>query len=430
MKKIKIIIYILVLLIGVAFAGLYTFVSIKGRDLLISKLHSVFQSEVLVGRVTTSFPLQLIVKDLEVKNWFKIKKVLSGTGMIDVLRGNFILSDLKLEGIQFDLEKRKHGDQTQPTVDLGTVAGNVAQVQESFFLPQHIILKRLTISDGTFTFTDYTKSDTPIKITVKNLNMRIDNFQWPLIASEVTSFQLSGKIPWENIKEEGKVDLKGWINFYKKDMNAVIKIKDIDGISIHPYYSSWVDIDKARVEKARLDFNSNLTGLNNNVTASCHLEMTQLTFKPKEEQEKEPRLERITNVVVGLLKAMNQGKIVLDFNFKTKMDSPEFGLGIIQQALKDKLYQARKSQDSPAMQIIKLPGKLIGGTISTAADLTKSVINGTVVVGKELKKAMESSFSRESNSTAGTAVNSTAVNAAEPVNVTSSNTTGIINQTK
>jgi hypothetical protein len=419
MAKIRIIIYILVLLILLVFASLHTFVSIKGRDLLTSKLHAVFQSEVLVGRVTTSFPLKLIVKDLEVKNWFKIKKVLSSTGMIDVLGGNFILSDLRLEGVEFDIEKRKHGDQDQPSVDLGEVAGNVAQVQESFFLPQHIVLKHLTISDGAFTYIDYTKSDTPIKITVKDFNLKVDNFQWPLFVSEVTSFQLNGKVPWENIKEEGKVDLKGWINFYKKDMNATLKIKDIDGIAIYPYYSSWVDIDKARVEKARLDFNSNITGLNNNVTASCHLEMTQLIFKPKEEQEKEQRLERITNVVIGLLKAMNQGKVVLDFNFKTKMDNPEFGLGIIQEALKDKLYQARKSQDSPAMQIIKFPGKLIGGTITSAADLTKSMINGTVVVGKELRKAMESSFSREGNSPASVAVN-----------VTSFNTTEMVNQTK
>jgi hypothetical protein len=399
MKKIRVIIYILAVLIGVGFAGLHTFVSIKGRDLLTSKLYSVFQSEVSIGRVTTSFPLKLIVKDLEVKNWFKIKKVLAGSGIIDVLGGNFILSDLKLEGVEFDIEKKKRGDQKQPPVNLETVAGNVAQVQESFFLPENVILKRLTISDGIFTYIDSTKSEAPIKIKVKDLNMRIDNFQWPFSTSEVTSFQLSGKVPWENIKEEGRIDLKGWVNFYKKDMNAVIKIKDIDGIAIYPYYASWIDIDKARVEKARLDFNSSITGLNNNVTASCHLEMTQLTFKPKEEDVKEQRLEKITHVVIGLLKAMNQGKVVLDFNFKTKMDNPEFGLGIIQQAFKDKLYSARRSRDSGAMQIIKFPAKLIEGTINSAADLTKTVINGTVNVGKEIKKAVEISFTRETNST-------------------------------
>jgi len=424
MKPLKIIFSTLVFLPLIAFIGLHTFVSIKGRKLLTSKLHSIFQSDVIVGRVATSFPLNLIVKDLEVKSWFKVKKVFAGTGIIDILGGNFILSDLKLEGIEFELEKKKRGDQTQTQaqtqipVSLETVTANVAQVQEDFFLPQHIILRRLIISNGSFTYIDSTKGEIPIKILVKDLNVRLDNFQWPFRASEVVSLQISGKVPWENIKEEGRIDLKGWINFYKKDMNVKIKVKDIDGVYIYPYYSSWIDIDKARVEKARLDFSSDITGLNNEVNANCHLEMTQLTFKPKEEEAQQARIEKITKIVVGLLKALNQGRVVLDFNFKTKMDNPEFGLGIIQQAFKDKLYQARKNQDSGALQIIKFPGKIIESTITSAVDLTKSVINGTVVVGKELKKAMDSSFSRENNSPASVAVNATSVNATEPVNVT------------
>ncbi len=398
MKGLKVIAYISVSLILALFTGLHTFVSIKGRDLLVSKLHSVFQSEVFVGRVTTSFPLNLIVKDLEVKNWFKIKKVFAGTGIIDIFRGNFILSDLRLEGVEFTLEKRKQKNQTETPLDMESVAENLAQVQESFFLPQHIILKQLVISKGTFTYIDYDKGDTPIKITVKDLNLKIDDFQWPFDASVVTSIQMTGKIPWDNLKEEGWIDLKGWINFYKKNMDVKVKVKDIDAVHIYPYYSGWIDIDKARVDLAKLDFSSDIVGLNNDVTASCHLEMTQLTFKPKEEDQ-EQRMEKIANVVIGMFKALNQGKIVLDFNFKTKMDNPEFGLGIIHQAFKEKLTQARKGRDSGAMQIFRFPGKVIEGTISSAVDLTKSVINGTVTVGKELKKAVEVSFTREVDNT-------------------------------
>ena len=127
MKKLRVTIYVLLIFFGIVFAGLHTFVSIKGRELLTSKLHSVFQSEVFAGRVTTSFPLNLIVKDLEVKNWFKVKKVFAGTGIIDVLGGNFILSDLRLDGIEFELEKKKHGDQTQKPVDIETLTKSMKE---------------------------------------------------------------------------------------------------------------------------------------------------------------------------------------------------------------------------------------------------------------------------------------------------------------
>lgn len=313
-------------------------------------------------------------------------------------------------------------------VNLGAVTAS--SPQDELFLPQHIVLKRLIISDGIFTYSDYTKGDNPIRIKIKDLNVRIDNFQWPFLSSEITSFKLSGRVPWENIKETGSIELGGWINFYKKDMRAKLAVKDIDGVYIYPYYSNWVDIDKARVEKAKLDFTANITSLNNEVNAPCHLELTQISFKPKNDQEKEPRMERIASVVLGILKAMNQGKIVLDFNLKTKLDNPEFGLGVIRQAFRDKMYEVRKSRESAPMQIIKLPGRIIEGAFNSATDLTKSVINGTVNVGKELRKAADASFDRPTNvnKTAETQPPQTPAPAAPAAPLT--NSTNTINSTQ
>jgi hypothetical protein len=378
----------------VAFLGLHTFVSIRGKEILAKKLHNIFQSEVTIGRVTTSFPLQLIVKDLEVKNWFKVKKVLAGMGIVDILRGDYILPDLKLEGAEFSLEKRHHGERAEKVpVNLEAVSGS--GIGDDFFLPQHIILKRMVISDGVFSYIDYTKGPDPVQIAVRDLNVKLENFEWPFVSSGVTSFSLSGRVPWENMKEDGRVEFEGWINFAKKDMRAKLQVKDIDGIYIYPYYSSWVNIDKTRMETARLNFTSNITSLNNDVSAPSHLELTQISFKPKEDQAKESRKEKITSAVIGILKAMNQGKIVLDFNLKTKLDNPEFGLGVIEEAVKEKISASRKDHDSAAVGLIKLPGRIIAGTLTSAADLTKSVINCTVSVGSELKKAVGASFSKE-----------------------------------
>ncbi len=404
LKKIFLTLGVIILVI---FFALHAFISIKGRDLLTRKLGSVFQSEVIIGRVTTGFPLQIIVKDLEVKHWFKIKKALAGTGIIDVFGGNFVLSDLKVEGIEFELEKRKRQAEPEPEKAVDSQAGQDAsnapvptagiESVEDFFLSQRIFLRRLIISDGTLVYTDYTKGEIPIKLKIKDLNVRVENFQWPFLNSSAVSFELSGRIPWENVKEDGRIEFAGWINFFKKDMSAKLEIKGIDGIYIYPYYSSLVDIDKARVEKARLNFTSNITSFNNDVTAPCHLELTQISFKPKDNQDKEDRMEKITNVVLGLFKAMDQGKIVLNFNLKTKLDGPEFGLGIIQEALKEKIILSRKSQGSGAMEIIKFPGKIVEGTFLSFTGLTKSLINGTLNVGRELRDTVKGSFTRRDN---------------------------------
>jgi len=419
--KILLRLFLSLVIIALAFFGaIHTFVSIKGKDLLAKKLHSLFHSEVTIGRVTTSFPFNLIVKNLEVKNWFKIKKIIAKKGMLDVFNRNFVLSDLRLERVEIELEKRKHPAAEPeaeknvrltepvrekaviPAVNQSASVSAVSVTGDDFFLPQRITFKKLIISDSILTYIDYSRGETPIKFRITDLNVKLENFQWPFLSPGVVFFEINGRVPWMNIKEEeGRIEFAGWINFYKRDMRAELEIKGIDGVYIYPYYSSWVNIEKARVEKARLNFTSNITALNNDVSAASHLELTQIAFKPKADQEKEPRIEKITNVVLDLLKTMDQGKIVLDFNFKTKLDNPEFGLGIIQDAFKDKLIQSRKKHDSGSMQIIKLPMKIIESAFTTVTDLTKSVINGTVNVGAEVKKAVETSFDRENKKVPG-----------------------------
>ena len=74
-------------------------------------------------------------------------------------------------------------------------------------------------------------------------------------------------------------------------MQAALKIKDIDAIYLYPYYSMWVDLEKARIEKAKLNFSADINGLNNNVNVECHLELTDMVRKPLEPgQRRKPRL--------------------------------------------------------------------------------------------------------------------------------------------
>jgi hypothetical protein len=126
--------------------------------------------------------------------------------------------------------------------------------------------------------------------------------------------------------------------------------------------------------------------------------LTETVFKPNQEEE-QPRAEKIAHAVLDIFKDLNQGKIVLDFNYKTKMDSPELGINAIKIAFSDKINSARKGDGFRPEDVVKFPGRIIGGTISSAAEITRSVINGTVGVGRELKNAVGSPFKREDNST-------------------------------
>jgi hypothetical protein len=174
-----------------------------------------------------------------------------------------------------------------------------------------------------------------------------------------------------------------------------LKITDIDGVYLYPYYSSWVDLGKARVDKAKLNFTSNIEGLDNNLTAQCHLELTDIVRKPRSSDEAEGKVERIASAVLEIFRALNQGKIVLDFTVRTKMDRPEFGFGNIKMAVEDKVSKARRSESIKAQDVLALPGDFLQRMYKGAADIWKAFSDGAVAVGQELQKTAEATFRKE-----------------------------------
>ena len=401
-------IFVILLFVVLVF-GVHIYLNIQGRVLLVNKLHDFFQREITVGSVKTRLPFDLVIKNLEIKGLAKFDKIIASGGLVDILSGNITLSQLTIRHAVVDIEKPlkkapavENTDSNVPAIEPAASVTPAVSIIAQTELPQEIvgipplILKRVIITDSSINFIDRNMGDQGIKVAIKDINARIENIQLPVNGSQVTSFEFKGLIPWQNIAEEGKVNLRGWINLYKKSMTASLRVEDIDGVYLYPYYSSWVDLDKSHIEKAKLNFTSEIQGLNNDVTADCHLELTRIDFKPRNEEESQNRAEKITKVVLDIFKSLNQGKVVLDFKFKTKMDSPELGLSpIIKLALQDKIKQARKGIQLKPESVITVPGNIVKGTVTTAGDLTKSLIDTVFSVGRDLKKTFENSFKKE-----------------------------------
>jgi len=416
---------IVILLFLCLFTGLHMFIRLKGREMVTHKMSAAFQSRVTVRSVSTGFPLHLIISDMEVAGWFKIKKVVAGLGLLDLFSDDFILSSLRLQGLQMTLEKRPQAPELSAAAETEAVqipakaetpavpAGPPSSEQQHLPFPGRIAVRHFVIADAVVDFVDYSRQEQPIAVTLKKVNATVENIRWPMESSSVSFFSVSARVPFAAGAEEGKVAFEGWINPFRRDMRATLDIRDIDGIALYPYYREWIALEQDRIAKAKLNLVSNITSLNNDVDAACHLELTQIEFKPRQGEEAEHRIEKMIDAVIGLFKAVDQGKIVLDFTFKTKLDNPEFGLlGVIESALKAKVESVRKT-GSATEQIINFPGKVLKGTVNGTADLTKALINGTVSVGKELKKAVEVSFAREGNATETAAENLTVL----PINV-------------
>ncbi|MBI3991469.1 MAG: DUF748 domain-containing protein [Candidatus Omnitrophica bacterium] len=402
LKIIRIIVITFVIVFGVTFV----FLLLRGKAIITGQLEQLTQKKVSINYVGLALPFNLEIKDLDIPGLLKVDYVSIAPSIPGLLSGKIVLNDLKLVNPQVSYEKvsanKKTGDSlnnVNPAIAIPIPDSNPIPQAESRpqkkYVPGgvrylRLIIKNLNIKDGKIDFVDLTLPGPGIKITFKDINFHLTNlYIYP--KSAITNFELSGRIPWLEGQEEGKIEAKGWVNLFKKDMQATVKIADIDGVYLYPYYATWVDLEKTRIQSAKLSLASKLKSTNNNLAAECHLELTGIVFKQRPEEEMD-KAEKIANAVLDIFKALNQGKVVFNFTIKTRMTNPEFNFGYIKTAFEDRLREGMKYASVDYAELIKVPAKKVG---RTAKDLSKALYNGTFGLVGLFKDTLAYAFKEE-----------------------------------
>lgn len=414
-------IILLTLIIG--YSSLYFFVGIAGKDILAAKAKDMFGREVKVGSANLVFPLSIIVRDFEIPGMVNIREVFAGGGALDIFRRNVILSELRLNRVVVHIEKVKKEEPPKPpepvvvapdpaapaavetppveapaSADAPAVTEQTqpepapavkVEVNEQPSKSPRVTIRHFRVKDSTVIFTDKSVKSSKAKVTIENLNAHIENLAFPIDESNIVSFDVTGNMPWESNGKvtQGRISATGWINLYKRDIQAKLEVKDIDGVSLYPYYDKWVDLEKARIQQAKLRFNSDITGTGGEVKAECHLELTDLVFRPKESGEKEEKAHRIATVVLSMFNEMG-GKVAVDFTFKTRMERPNFNLESIRAAVEDKLRKARAAEsgdEGVVESAVTFPVKLLEGGVRSGAELSRALIDGVFTIGKSVR---------------------------------------------
>jgi len=391
-------------------AAMYIFFVNEGKDIFVAKLEKITERKVTLGSFKVVLPLAVKIKDLNIEGMGKVDSVSISPSVLGFYMGSLAFNSIKVVNPQLTFERAaavkeealntkgepvaaSSGENTD-TADSSLQVSPSAELSHKEREQVHLIIKHAEIKGGRLNFIDYKMAENGIKITVEDIAFNLSNlYLYP--RSVITNFELKGSIPWHKEAEKGTVKLEGWVNFFKKDMRARLEINGIDAVYLYPYYASFIDLEKARIERAKLDFSTDVNGLNNNVSANSHLELNEVVFKQRSPSEQKDREERVAAAVINVFKTMDQGKIVLDFKVNTKMDAPEFGFDNIRLAFEEKLMRGLKSGKVDVEDIVTLPTKFLQGTVKGATDLSKAVIDGTFAVGVELKKAVAGAFKRE-----------------------------------
>jgi len=392
MKRIMKILFRAIILLIFIYLAIFAFIALKGKAIVEQELKSWTQKNVTIGYLGFIPPLNLQFNNLDIPGIVKTDSLYISPSILGLLSGKIVFNEIKLKRPVFTYER---SPQEQPSdTEFAKPKESIPEESAKGTQQLRLIFKRLTIKDGKINFIDRTVSEQGIKISIESIFFNLKNL-YIMPRSVIANFDLKAKIPWTQGGEVGKIEAKGWLNLFKKDIQAKLKITDIDGIYLFPYYSNWVDLEKARIEKAKLNFSSDIRGADNDITAQCHLELTDIVRRPRASEESETKAAKITDAVLDIFRALNQGNIVLDFTIKTKMDTPAFGFGDIKSAFEDKLTQRKKTNIFDPQYVLSLPAKLLEGLVRGATDVSKAVVDGTFAVGDEIKKRAEDTFKKE-----------------------------------
>jgi len=380
--------FVTIVVLAFLFSVAHIILLFKAKSLIVANLENFTQKKVSIGMLDVKFPLDLEIRNLDVKGLARIEYIYVSPSILGLLTGNIAFNRVNIIRPELYLE-RNAPKPVSGEEALAAVAGQPAKIPKKRYAC--LIFKHFSLKKGKINFLDTTVGPDGIKIIIKDLNFNIDNL-YLLPISVITNFQLKGKIPWQKDSEEGIIEAEGWLNLFKKDIRATVNIRNIDGVYLHPYYTNWVDLEKSRIRQAKLNFNSEITGHNNDIIADCHLELTDIVFRPQEEAEPQEKAHKIATAVLDLFKAFN-GKIDLNFTIRTKMDRPEFGFDSIRMAVEDKI--AKTSKQDKLDTILSIPTKLIENTVRGVTDITRAMIGGTASIGKEIRKGAEEIFKKE-----------------------------------
>jgi hypothetical protein len=387
-KKLFTIIAIVVIVLSLV----YAFILLEAKTIVAHKIEKATGLKTTINKLSIIPPLNIEAKGFEITGLIKAEYIYLSPSIPSFLLGKIAFNKIVIGSPEFTYQRNppvepvpvQDSSSTPVAVIPNTQVAPVVTQSKSF----PVIIKSLKLYSGRLNFIDTTAASGKISVLIKDINFYITNIS-TTATKGISKFDLKGNISWNSGEPDGKILLQGWADFHKKDITADLKIENIDAIVFYPYYSTWVDLGKARIDKAKLGFNCNIKGQNNDIAADCHLELVDIVRKVRPTEEPQQKAERLTDAVLDMFKSMNQGKVILDFVLHTKMDRPEFGFANIKSAFEGKLMQARASSGMRPQDMLSLPGRWLQNGIKSGTDLSNAFIDGIFDLGNGIKKFFE-----------------------------------------
>ncbi len=371
-SQIKKILISLVAIIGLAYLIVFILVAAKGKALVIEQLESALGKEVSIGHLGLKLPAGLLINDLSIKDLAQVEKIHAVFSLSRALRGKLFVKEVSIVSPVITVKRvPSQGKAAKPSISKESEEEEKEEEEEVKAVIRHIGLR-----DGVVNFIDPGAGKDGVSITVEDITVEVNNLVF-IEKPNKADFKITAIVPSTDNAQAGAIKLSGWVDYYKKDIQAKLDVEGIDALALSAYYSFWVDPQDRGIEQADFNFRSDISGENNKILAKCKLELANIKFKSTTTQESSNGIENIAAALLGAAGAYQKDAMALEFTIATKLDKPEFKLKNISVGMNDLLSFGVKAGK----------GKIEGATEQTIEAAT-TVIDEVLSVGKDLPQKL------------------------------------------
>ena len=222
----------------------YIYIRLNGRQLVIETLSEVFHEPVRLEATYFLFPFGLRINDLKVgekKEVIQIKDVQVQIGIPDLFHRRVHLLFMRLSQPVLNITRAQNSKMILGNVDAQATAPqtnkeNLAVKQVPLSDPStqkvNLMIDYLVVERGEIKFRDFSR-EKKFELTLQDIGLKAKNVAIPSQPVN-TKFDLKADIFKEMSLSDlpfsaSRIDGRGWVNFYKRDMQAKFDVVDSVG---------------------------------------------------------------------------------------------------------------------------------------------------------------------------------------------------------
>jgi len=318
---IKIIIWLLVLFL-IVFSATGIYISLFGKEMLITQLEEGLDMSVELEDISLKFPLSVNLKKLQIADAIKVKEISFTPILPALLSGRIVIDGLRLVDPSIELIKRRDGSLnfSLPEKKSGDSPSRLK-----------VIVTGLKVENAKVSYLDQSISSRGVKTILNRLNLNISKTLFPINQINL-KFGFASDISDRDVKKIGSLSGDGWVNLVNKSAQCKFSIEDLDISYFEPYYGDL--ISKRKLLSASLNLNSHAEAEDNDLKIDSQLRLSDLVYQVDDPDPESTMLDigSIIGEALDLFIDQN-GNLELDFTINTKLDHPKVEVKQIKKAV-------------------------------------------------------------------------------------------------